>query len=262
MIFIPLYIFIFGLLIGSFLNVVILRMNTGRSVVHGGSACARCATPLAWYELIPVFSFLGLRGKCKSCRQPISFQYPLVELSTGISFVVLFSKLVLPDFFSATAWIVFVWACVVVSLLIIIFVYDWKHKIIPDSVVYPLIVLGVIALLWQWIFIPGFLVGAALVGGVLVTLPFFCLWFFSKGRLLGFGDVKLALALAWILGATYAIAGFIVSFWIGGLFGLFVLALSRKYKLKSEIPFAPFLILGAAVVIIVGITTATLFPFL
>jgi prepilin signal peptidase PulO-like enzyme (type II secretory pathway) len=262
MIFIPLFVFVFGLIIGSFLNVVILRLNTGRSIVHGGSRCARCDKALRWYELVPVFSFLALRGRCARCKQAISFQYPIVELVTAISFVVLFSRFVLPAFFSITAWFAFAWMLAVASLLIVIFVYDLRHKIIPDMAVYPLIVLGVIGILWKWAMVSGYLPGTALVGGVLVALPFFCLWFFSKGRLLGFGDVKLALALAWILGVQYSISSFVLSFWIGGIVGLFLIALSHKYRMKSEIPFAPFLIAGAAVAVIGGITTAALFPFL
>lgn len=262
MIFLPLVIFIVGLLIGSFLNVVILRMNTGRSIATGRSKCARCSRVLAWYELIPVLSFLGLRGKCRSCKLPISFQYPLVELTSALAFIVLFSRIVLPHFFSGSAWITFLGALIAAALLLIIVVYDARHSIIPDTMVYPLILLGLISILWRWILVPSYLPGQAVVEGLLVAAPFFLLWFLSKGRLMGFGDVKLALALGWLLGTTLALAGFLVAFWIGGICGVFLLAVSRTHKLRSEIPFAPFLILGVAVVYFFNLSLTSFFPFL
>ena len=127
MVFLPIIIFGLGLIIGSFLNVVILRLNTGRSIAKGRSACPRCSNTLSWYELIPVFSFLGLRGKCRSCKAPISFQYPLVELLSAIIFVLLYSKIFLVEGFSFLTLLSFVFACTVASLLLVIFVYDIRH---------------------------------------------------------------------------------------------------------------------------------------
>ncbi len=260
MMFIPLVVFAFGLLIGSFLNVVILRMNTGRTVVKGRSKCARCNQTLAWHDLIPVFSFLGLRGKCRQCRTPISFQYPLVELTTAIVFVLLYARLVVPFYFGMLAWASFVFAAVVAALLIVITVYDLKHKIIPDGVVYPFILLSIASVVWKAIYFPGFAILPALAGGVVVALPFFLFWFFSKGKLMGFGDVKLALGMGWLLGIGGGMAALLLSFWFGGAVGLLLLALSRKHSMRSEVPFAPFMILAIFVVGVWGIRIATLFP--
>ncbi len=260
MILLPLIVFALGLLIGSFLNVVILRMNTGRSVVTGRSACARCSRTLAWYELIPVFSFLGLRGKCRTCRQPVSFQYPLVELTTAIVLIICYSRLVIIGGFVAGAWISFAFASVVACMLIVVLVYDLRHKIIPDSVVYPFILLSLVSVGYQTVMIPGFSLWAALLGGVLVALPFFLIWYFSKGRAMGFGDVKLALGMGWLLGLAQGYSALVVSFWIGGIAGLFLIALNRKYNMKSQVPFGPFLILGFAIVALWGVTISTLFP--
>lgn len=260
MIFLPVIIFLFGLLIGSFLNVVILRMNTGRSVVVGRSKCAHCNRELTWYELIPVFSFLGLRGKCRTCRLPVSFQYPLVELTTAIVFVVCYTKLVVMAGFGLGAVIQFVFALIIASLLIVITVYDLRHKIIPDIIVYPFILLALGSIVYRVVTISGFNLGTALLAGPLVALPFFFLWYFSKGRLMGFGDVKLMLGIGWLVGVEVGYGVFLLSFWIGGLVGLFLLALTKRYGLKSEIPFGPFLILGLFIAVLWGVTIRTLFP--
>ena len=125
--------FILGLIIGSFLNVVILRLNTDRSF-GGRSGCMTCQKKLTWYELIPVFSFLGLRGRCKNCKTKISIQYPLVELLTGIIFGTLFLKFQ-DVFFLDTLMFSFTYAFYVsvFSLLVVISIYDFRHKIIPDG---------------------------------------------------------------------------------------------------------------------------------
>ncbi len=259
MLLLPLFIFIFGLIIGSFLNVVILRMNTGRSIAKGRSKCARCSVPLSWYELIPVFSFLGLRGKCKTCNEHISFQYPIVELLTGITFTILYGAALHTHGFTLIGLLVFLFSIKVASLLIIIFVYDIKHGIIPDAIVYLFILLSLVSIAWNMFLIPGFAAGPAIVYGVLVALPFFLLWYFSKGTFMGFGDVKLALGMGWLLGLTGGFSAVIFSFWIGGIVGLFLLAVSRKHSMRSQVPFAPFLILGTFIVGVWGITLTSLF---
>jgi leader peptidase (prepilin peptidase)/N-methyltransferase len=256
----PLIVFAFGLLIGSFLNVVILRINTGRSVVHGASKCARCNRPLAWYELVPVFSFLALRGRCRTCKLDISFQYPLVELVTAILFVLLYSKILVAGMFAPSAWIVFGFGLVVASLLVVITVYDVRHKIIPDSVVFPFILLAFLSVIWRGAMVPGFSVLGGLMGGALVAVPFFLLWYFSKGKLMGFGDVKLMLGIGWLTGLMLGISTLILSFWIGGIVGLFLIGLTKRYGMKSEVPFGPFLIVALGLVELWGVTLHSLFP--
>lgn len=258
--FLPLLVFALGLLIGSFLNVVILRMNTGRSMVTGRSACARCDNTLTWYELIPVFSFVGLRGKCKTCKASISFQYPLVELLTGIVFVMLYTHFFLPLVFVGLGWLPFVFAATVACVLIVILVYDLRHQIIPDHAVYLFIILALLSIFYRAFTVPGFAVLGALVGGVVVALIFFLLWYFSNGRAMGFGDVKLGLGMGWLLGLSSGLAAVIVSFWIGGIVGLLMIAVSRSYSMKSRVPFAPFMIAAIAIVAIWGIRFSSLFP--
>lgn len=259
MLLLPVIIFALGLLIGSFLNVVIYRMNTGRSVVHGRSSCARCSRTLAWYELVPVFSFLALRGKCRTCKLDISFQYPLVELVTGIIFVILYSKIVVLGGFGLVAWLVFLFAAAVSSILVVITVYDLRHKIIPDMAVYPFILLSLVSIVWKGFMVPGFAISTALFQGCVVALPFFLLWYFSKGKLMGFGDVKLALGIGWLTGLALGVSVFVLSFWVGGIAGLFLIGLTKRYGMKSEVPFGPFLVIGLFIVMVWGVTIQSLF---
>jgi prepilin signal peptidase PulO-like enzyme (type II secretory pathway) len=260
MILLPLFIFILGLIIGSFLNVVILRMNTGRSVAKGRSKCARCNKVLDWHELIPVFSFLAQRGKCRGCRTPISFQYPVVELITGIIFTILYTKIFLATGFSTVSVLTFAFTALVASILIVITIYDARHKIIPDKMVYAFILFSVVSMVWKVFTVPGFNIGLAVVNGVVVALPFFLIWYLSRGRAMGFGDVKLALGIGWFLGLSSGFMAVMLAFWIGAVVGLFLLAISHKHSMKSEVPFAPFLILGFAIAGLWSLSIQTLFP--
>lgn len=236
--------FLFGLIVGSFLNVVILRHQTGRSL-SGRSGCFSCGKKLNWYELIPILSFLSQRGRCRACRSKISWQYPLVELLTGLLFTLVYWHF-------AGNWPEIIFSWVITSLLIVIAVYDLKHQIIPDRFVFALILLAFfqpIILLESPILLN---LGWGVLGGLAVSLPLFLLWLVSRGRWLGFGDVKLALGVGLLLGWRFGLSALMLSFWLGAIIGLFLIAwgktqLWRKgksYTMKSEVPFAPFLILG------------------
>jgi len=238
--------FVFGLTIGSFLNVVILRLNTGKSF-KGRSACMSCRNQLRFYELVPVLSFLGLGGRCRNCKTKISIQYPLVELATGIIFATFFLKFQDIFFFDTSSFIFsYAYYVMMFSLLLIIAVYDLKHKIISDVLVF---VLGAFSFLGLFFFssfgfyphIPSIL---QFLSGFLIAAPFALLWLVSSGRWMGFGDAKLAIGLGWLLGFSLALSGVMIAFWIGALLGLSLIIFTKKYGLKSEIPFAPYLILG------------------
>jgi len=237
-------VFCLGLIIGSFLNVVILRYNTGRSL-RGRSGCFVCGQKLKWFELIPVLSFIGLRGRCRSCRSRISWQYPLVELLTGCLFALIYWQ-----FSGDLLALIFYW--LIATLLVVITVYDWRHKIIPDGFVWVFIVLTFLSpvILWQ----PPVLanLGWGLLGGLATALPLFSLWLVSRGRWLGLGDAKLALGVGFLLGWSAGLSALVLAFWLGAVVGIFLILwgktqLWRKgksYTMKSEIPFAPFLVLG------------------
>lgn len=249
--------FIFGTIVGSFLNVVILRYNSGRSIVSGRSSCPVCRHELAWFELVPLFSFIALGGKCAKCHSKISWQYPAVELLTGLIFaaVYLHKYRSLTSIFLIPNSLFLILDLIILSLLIIILVYDLKHKIIPDGLVYTFIILSLLKLLLSIFLIPNsnFLI-LDLLAGPIMFLPFFLLWFFSGGRWMGLGDAKLAAGIGWFLGFVNAISAIVIGFWTGAALGIILLLIwrSKKLTMKSEIPFAPFLILGLLLVYFFG----------
>ncbi len=259
MIFLPIIIFGLGLIVGSFLNVVILRINTGKSIVRGRSICTRCSKKLHWYELVPVFSFLGLRGRCSSCKESISFQYPLVELLTGIVFVLLYTVKVLNNNFSDLGVISFVFSCFIASLLIIIFAYDFRHKIIPTRIVYLFILFSFLSIFFRSFLSEDFPFLQYLLSGFLLAAPFFLISVISKGKAMGFADFKLALGIGFLSSISQSISVFVLSFWIGAVCGCILIAFNRSYGMKSQVPFAPFMIIAFALVSIFGFGLDKLF---
>ena len=266
--------FIFGLIIGSFLNVVIFRFNTQQTFFKtfgGRSGCLSCQNQLTWYELIPVFSFLGLRGRCKNCKTKISFQYPAVELLTGLIFALLFFKFQDLLFFNTLSFVfTYAYYAIIFSLLLVIAVYDLKHKIIPDLLS---IVLGILALAGLFFFHPNatfvfpalsfhFPTLLEFLAGPIIAFPFVFFWLVSSGRWMGLGDAKLAISLGWLLGLSLALSGVVFAFWVGAIAGVGLLIfsrldssrLARKYGMKSEIPFAPYLVFGASLAFLFGMS--------
>lgn len=249
--------FTLGLIIGSFLNVLILRLNTGRSL-KGRSACFSCTKQLLWYELIPLVSFVIQGGRCRGCGSRISPQYPLVELGTGLLWLgVAWKTLQVPVDVLAIAQ--FLLSAGLMSILMGIFVYDLKHQIIPNILVYTGWLLALAHVVFLFKSSDSFLY--TIIAGVLVPLPLFLLWFLSRGRWMGFGDVKLVLILGWFLGLQEGLSALLLAFWIGALVSVGMLFFSKmkvgsvrlvpglsRLTMKSEVPFAPFLIVGLWVV--------------
>jgi len=241
--------FAFGLIIGSFLNVVILRYNTHKTF-GGRSGCMTCQNTLAWYELIPLFSFFALKGRCSNCKTKISLQYPIVEFITGAIFASLFLKF--QDLFFVNIFIfaeTMAFYATIFSLLLVISVYDLKHKIIPDMLI---LFFGGFAFIGMFLFssfgfnphIPSIL---EFLSGLIIALPFALIWLVSKGVWMGLGDAKLALGLGWLLGLSRVLSGVVVAFWSGAIIGVILLLFSKKHGMKSEIPFAPFLVFGTVI---------------
>ncbi len=252
--------FLFGLIIGSFLNTVIYRYNTGRSV-GGRSHCLACGHTLTWRELIPILSYVIQGGKCAKCQSRFSAQYPLVEFMTAILFLGVTWKF-FPTNFSLTDFpyeliflLIINW--LVMSLLIIIAVYDLRHKIIPNGMVYAFILASAVLAWWQD--------PERLLAGLYFFAFFATLWLVSRGKWLGFGDAKLALGIGFLLGATAGLSALTLAFWSGAIFGLAIITLNRlrrrgeSFTIKSEIPFAPFLIFGLLIVFFFQINVLQLF---
>ncbi len=234
------FVFIFGVCIGSFLNCVIYRLEHKKSLA-GRSFCPHCKHVLNWQDLFPVFSFLFLKGKCRYCSKSISIQYPLVELAAGILFVLIFWKFWLGDLFALC------FMFYVMSALIVIFVYDLKHYIIPDKILFPAI--G-IALVYRLIFSASLFFNY-LLSAVIACGFFLAIYLVSQGKWMGFGDVKLAVLLGLLLGVPNIFAGLFLAFFFGAIIGVALMILKKK-GLKSEIPFGPFLIAGAFIAMLWG----------
>ncbi|MBU4480162.1 prepilin peptidase [Patescibacteria group bacterium] len=265
---IQLLVFIFGLIIGSFLNVVILRI--GEKSLFGRSGCMSCGKKLRWFELIPVFSFLLQKGKCRQCGNKISWQYPVVEILTASIFLLIFNYQFLifnansqsefaslyPIPYTLYPHLIYLW--VVFSILIAITVYDIHHKIIPDVLVFLFVGVSFIGLLFG---VLGEITWTNLLAGPILATPFALLWLISQGKWIGFGDAKLALGIGWFMGLIDGVSSIILAFWIGAVFGILLVLLSKvntlfflkkHFTIKSEIPFAPFLILGMVLIFFFG----------
>ncbi len=250
------FIFLFGLVIGSFLNVVIFRLETGEQVVSGRSHCRDCQHTLKWYDLVPLLSFIMLGAKCRYCGKPISIQYPLVELFTGILFVLLFQLTINSKQLTVLDGIYFTYLLIVSCSLLIIFVYDLKHYIIPDKIVYPAIIVSMFTRISE-VGLPKFgsptseilinFIFAALIAGSF----FLAIVLITKGRGMGGGDVKLAFLMGLVLGWPKILAALFLAFTIGAIYGI-ILIIIKKKTLKSEVPFGPFLVGGTFIALFWG----------
>src|SRR3989344_2468715 len=251
--FISFIVFVLGLIVGSFLNCVIYRIGISEGsprreavgFLRGRSFCPHCKHILSWRDLIPIFSFLVLRGRCRYCKDKISIQYPLVELFTAIIFVfILNQELRIMNYeFSNSIFLILnsLFLFTIASFLILIFVYDLKHFIIPDKVVYPAIA---ITFLYNFIL-------SLLVSGVGVAGFFLLIFLISKGKWLGFGDVKLGFLLGLFLGFPKIAVALFISYLVGAIIGIGIIFL-KKGTMKTEVPFGPFLIFGTFVALFFG----------
>ena len=236
------FVFILGLCIGSFLNCVIYRSEHKKSL-KGRSFCPDCKHELSWQDLFPVFSFLFLKGKCRYCHKKISIQYPLVELFAGVIFVLVFN-LAYP-ISTLYQYIYVLYLFYISSALIVIFVYDLKHYIIPDKVLFPAIIISLIYNLAAPFFTaePVRHIIGAFLAAIIASGFFLIIFLVSKGKWMGFGDVKLAVLMGLMLGFPDVLAGLFLAFFFGAIIGVILMAFKKK-SLKSEIPFGPFLIIG------------------
>ena len=222
---------VFGAILGSFINALSYRFNTGRGM-GGRSRCMHCGHTLAVLDLVPIFSFLFLRGRCRYCGAKLSPQYPTVEATAALLSLAVY--LVHPAPFEYILWL-----AVVMTLLFIV-VYDIRHGIIPWSASG---LLGVLALVHLFFFTEPTV--WSFFAGPLLALPLFLFSLVSRGTWMGWGDSALELSLGWLLGLTVGLTALVLAFWSGAAMGIALILFKRGYKMKSELPFAPFLVLGA-----------------
>lgn len=242
---IELYIGIVGLFIGSFLNVLADRLPRGETIL-GRSKCEACAHTLSWKDLIPILSFAYLKAKCRYCKAPLSWQYPFSELLTSVLFVLTWH-------FSHTwyraDWMHFLHLGIV-SVLIVLFLADLRTFILPDEMQTSLLLFGLVRLIglsWGSIGLDiigwGLRVGEAVLHGAAVGSPLLIIFLLTKGKGMGFGDVKFMAIAGFMLGITSGFLALYIGFLLGGLVAGMLL-LTRKKGKKSMIPFGPFLIIG------------------
>jgi len=250
-----LLLFALGAIIGSFLNVVIYRTVKGESWVAGRSKCESCHRQLRWFENIPLVSYILLQGRCRSCQKTISMTHPVLEFLTGALFVwwlwgsSLFFRITIHPFQYVQPLF---WLCVGILLLIIFFA-DLLYFIIPDEVV---LSLAGLTLLYRLALVLSGVMQTrdfllTLAGTAMVTTFFFSLWYFTKGKGMGFGDVKFAVPFGLLLGWPNVLVGLLLAFIFGGIFGI-GLVLSRKKTLSQAVPFGPFLVVSTFVTLVLG----------
>lgn len=242
-----------GLCLGSFVNAAVWRIKNKKDILLGRSECTKCHYQLKWYDLIPVISWFFLLGKCRKCKQPISVQYPMVELGVGAFFVI--SLAYWPQELNTVNHILqfVIWLISGVSLAML-FVYDLRWMILPDKVVFPLMGLGVASTILHGLdstSLSAFLYD--LLGSLLILSGFYyALFVYSKGKWIGFGDIKLGAALALLI-CDWQLA--VLAFFLANLIGTIVFVpglVIGKVKRSSHIPFGPFLIVGFIIAGIFG----------
>jgi leader peptidase (prepilin peptidase) / N-methyltransferase len=226
-----------GLVVGSFLNVVIYRVPRKESLVRPASHCPSCGNRVRWHDNVPVLGWVILRGKCRDCGHRISIRYPLVEAITGVAFVLCFLRFGV-DWPLLVAW-AFVAAVVAVAFI------DYDHRIIPDKIVLPGLVIGLIASIainpqdwWKYL--------AASAGAAAFMFALAMIW--ANG--MGAGDIKMAAFMGAVLGTGVLVALF-AAFLIGAVAGVILMATHKRTR-KDAIPFGPYLAIGAVLGIFVG----------
>jgi len=234
---------VFGLMIGSFLNVCIARLPRGESVVSPGSHCPKCNTPIQWYDNIPVLSYLALGAKCRACRAPISVRYPLVEITTAVAFVL--QAIAFPD-----EPILLVSRLVFTAMLIVLFGTDYDTQRLPNVITLPGIVVGLVFSLFTPPGIVASLIGAALGAGILLAVR----WIWRKLRgvdAMGLGDVKMLAMIGAFLGWQQVIVVLLLSSVAGAVIGVSLAAAGGR-SMQTRLPFGTFLAIAAFVASLIG----------
>ncbi|HWI54136.1 MAG TPA: prepilin peptidase [Desulfobacteria bacterium] len=228
-----LFIFVFGLLIGSFLNVCIYRIPSGQSIAFPPSSCPQCGKRLTWYELIPVLSYVMQCGRCRKCSTSISIIYPLVELLTGILFV--------SSYLRYGYTVEFLTAAILVSIMIVAAFIDITHKIIPNKLVLFGLAVGIPLGLFRFDAGPIFILAGFAAG----FIPMFLIAVISGGQM-GFGDVKLAGVMGVFLGWKGVLVAILLAFFAGAVYGLFLMIVLGRGR-KTAVPFGPFLAFSSVI---------------
>jgi len=252
--------FLFGLMLGSFLSVVVGRLETGETVIFGRSKCPKCKKVIKGYDLVPVFSFIFLKGRCRHCQEKISLFYPFIEIITGTLFALLFWRF-FGSFTDTNLYIFLFLHLFVIANLVVVFFYDWFYYIIPDKIVFPtLSMLVVFALIdiflrsssgFDFLSYSNVNIWPLLLGVIIGGGFFLILVLLSKEKWMGWGDVKLGLLLGVLLGFPNILVALFFAFVTGSIYSLALIGMKKK-KMKDIIPFGPFLVIGGIIALFLG----------
>lgn len=237
---------VLGLVFGSFIAAFSYRYPRGITIAKGRSFCPNCKHKIEWYDNIPLISFIFLGGKCRHCKTKISIRYPLIELATALGFWYI-------GFFGADYLRIF-FLLIVYLILILIFVVDLEHKIIPDDFIF----FGLFITVLKLILVDSRNIYGLLFAGFAAASILLAINLVTKGKGMGLGDVKFAILGGAIIGPNYILIWLFLAFLTGAIIGI-ILILSRKARLKSEIAFGPFLVFALIVTYLFGANFLRLF---
>lgn len=239
------FMFLFGAVVGSFLNVCIYRLPKGESLVKSNSHCMTCGTPILKRDLVPIVSWCMLRGKCRACKAPISPRYTVVEALNAVGWLLI--SLHFGMFYSSAVSFHAILCCLVYSALIVVFFMDWDTQLISTPVV---IFIGLLAIP-EYIFRPSYYgveISYMLIGLFTASVPLFLIWLISKGRAIGLGDVYLMAATGLFLGWQRTIAALFIGVILAAIAGIIIKARGGS----SQFAFGPWLSLGILIAMLYG----------
>jgi len=231
-------IFLIGLVLGSFFNVIVFRFGTGKSVVKGRSKCLNCGSVIRWFDLVPILSYFILKGRCRKCKKKISPLYPVIEISTAVTLLLLFLNTPVVSYLTALN------AFIVLLLVLVVFL-DILYFTIPDKI---LILIAASAIMlrfnlnmtdFYWL----------LISALGLTAFFAILFLVSKGRWIGLGDIKLIFLIGFLLGYPTGYLSIVAAVWLATIFSA-ILLIQKKATAKTEIPFGSFLSVSTIIFII------------
>lgn len=246
-------IFILGATIGSFLNVCIYRIPAGLSIVKPRSRCGTCERTLTAIDLVPILSWVFLKGKCRTCGAKIAIRYPLVEAMEGILFVLVFMRFGF-SWMTPIMWLF-------KAIMTVVFFIDLDHQIIPNKVVVFGLIVGIVPALYHWIQVDGYpfyftdafyepLLGLFAPFTLMLSLALFSVALFKRSGL-GMGDVKIYTVIGLFIGWQFSLLSIWLAFFFGGFFGLIWIFILKKPK-EAMIPFAPFIVIGSMITVFYG----------
>ena len=243
--------FVFGASIGSFVGVIVDRLHVA-PIVHGRSKCLTCGKHLSWKELVPIVSFVFQRGKCKNCGSAIGALHLITELVYGVLFVLLYTFLFRDMTFTLaqTGWCIYYTILFVVSGVLVL--YDLRHRVIPSEFLYAFMGLSFFMLCVRYNASHDLI---ELASPFVLSLPFLFLFFLTKKKGVGFGDILLLSGIGMLLGPPSGFAAFLIAIWSAALMGVILQIINRRhFTRKYALPFVPFLILGTLVVLFTDIS--------